>query len=308
MLQTNKTIDFIIPVYQNEGSLVSTYENIKKEFKNLDYQLNIIFINDGSYDQSKMEILELKKKYKNIKLINLAKNYGQVNAILAGMNKSSSDFIVTISADQQDPIHYISKVFKDGISKNLIIFARKNRDDGFFKNKISNLVWSILKKVTYLNFPNGGFDMFIATKEIKEKLLSTIGNNTFIQGALLTIYPNPQVIMYNRKKRKIGKSQWTFLKKINYFYSAIFEYSNLPIQFICGLSIISFIFSAFFAAWILYFTFFRITYVKGWLSMAFMLCFTITLISLGFWITSIYLKNLKKSVSKYPLYIEDDET
>jgi len=308
MSQTIKKIDFIVPVYQNEGSLGPTYENIKKEFKNLDFQINIIFINDGSHDHSKKEILELMKKHKNVKLINLSKNYGQVNAILAGLNKSTSDFIVTLSADQQDPIHYISKVFKDGISKKLIIFSRKNRDDGFFNNIISNLVWSFLNKVTYLNFPKGGFDMFIATKETKEKLLSTIGNNTFIQGALLTIYPNPQVISYHRKKRVIGKSQWTLKKKLSYFYSAIFEYSNLPIHFISGLLIISFIFSTLFAVWILYFSFFQNVDVEGWLSMAFMLSSSIALVSLSFWIICNYIKDLKKSISKHPLYIEDDET
>jgi glycosyltransferase involved in cell wall biosynthesis len=181
-----KSIDFIVPVYQNQGSIIPTYMQIKKSFSNLNYDFNVIFINDGSTDYSKNEIISLVNKNKKVKLIDLAKNYGQVNAIIAGFTFSSADLVITISADLQDPINEIVNYLKNmhKQSKKVVVFARKTRNDGYFKNLISSIVWKIIKYVTKLNFPKGGFDTFLMAREIKDKLILYADKDNFLQGLL----------------------------------------------------------------------------------------------------------------------------
>lgn len=228
-----KLISIIVPVYRNQGTLHKTYIDLFSVLKEVQdkYAYEIIFINDGSDDNSLDELLKIKKIDKSVSVIDFVRNFGQVAAILAGFKYAKGDAVIHVSADLQDPASLIIKMigkWRDGYE--LVACARVNREDDFFSKITSKIFYSLIK-IAIPKIPNGGYDYFLADIEVYKKVLNFNERNSFIQGDLLWLGYNPYFIKYKRLKRKIGKSQWTVSKKIKYFIDAIINTSYMPIRF-----------------------------------------------------------------------------
>ena len=134
------------------------------------------------------------------KIVELSKNYGQVSAILAGLEVSSGDCSICYSADLQDPPELLFELFRSFLKHNEIVIAvRSSREDSMFQNLTSKIGYWILR-VKSPEIPKGGFDFF------------------------------PAFIKYKRLKRAKGKSAYTFQKRLNIFIDAIFDSTDLLIK------------------------------------------------------------------------------
>ena len=206
-----------IPVYCNVGTLAKTFNIIKKEVieKNSDKEFEIIFIDDGSGDNSLVELTELKKEHSNlIKIIKFTRNFGQVAAIMAGYQYAKGECIISISADLQDPPELINKMLNYHFTDNynIVICHRKTRDESFFRRITSSMFYKLIKKLSFPNMPPGGFDFALISNRVKEVILSKQEANPFWQGQILWLGYKIKFIPYKRKKREIGQSRWTFSK------------------------------------------------------------------------------------------------
>lgn len=232
-----KTVDYsiIIPVYCNQGSLAKTYDLLKMEVidKWPDLSYEIIFIDDGSYDDSLAELKKLKAQdSKNIKIVKFSRNFGQVSAILAGYQVSKGRCIINISADLQDPPELINEMFKYHFDEKceIVVCERQSRDDSFFERQTSKLFYRIMKKLCFPNMPIGGFDFVLLSQRVKDIILKNVETNPFWQGQILFTGFEVKFLQYKRRKREIGKSKWTFSKKTKYLLDGILGYSYFPLR------------------------------------------------------------------------------
>ena len=241
----NQTIDYsiVIPVYQNEGSLDATFKSIKNNVidKNTQYSAEVIFIDDGSTDQSFQVLMNLYETYPElINIIKLTRNFGTYPAIIAGYKKAKGKCVINISADLQDPpelIHdMLNYYFKEHYK--IIICNRESRDESIFRIITSKIFHGIIKKLCFPNMPEGGFDYFLISDRVKNEILIGLDANFFLQGKILWLGYNIKYIHYKRLKRETGKSQWTFSKKIKWFIDSLMSYSFFPIRFMSILGII----------------------------------------------------------------------
>lgn len=225
----------IIPVYYNEGSLLITFHRIFEKVisRNKNYSCEVIFIDDGSKDNSLKELKDLKGKYPEyIKIIKFTRNFGQVAAISAGYQFAKGDCIINLSADLQDPPELINQMldfhFKENY--NIVICARNSREDSLFRSKTSLMFYKIISKLCFSNMPTGGFDFVLISKKVRNILLERNETNSFWQGQILWTGYEPKFIYYQRLKREIGESKWGFSKKIKYLIDGILSYSYFPIR------------------------------------------------------------------------------
>ena len=241
----NGDIDYsiIIPVYCNQGTLLDTYQKIKEKVINLNkkYLYEIIFVDDGSYDGSMKELLNIKEKDpNNVTIIKFTRNFGQIAAILAGYFYAKGKCIINISADLQDPPKIINEMlnyhFKD--KYEIVVATRSSRDESFFRRITSKIAYKIMKRLSFPNMPSGGFDFTLISKKVKESVLANKEVNPFWQGQLLWTGYKIKFIPYKRKQRKVGKSKWTFSKKLKYLIDGIMSYSYFPLRLISVLGII----------------------------------------------------------------------
>ena len=232
-----KQIDYsiIIPVYCNEGSIEKTFHIINEKviLRNTSLTCELIFVDDGSGDNSLKEILALKEKHPDlIKVIKFTRNFGQVSAIYAGYQYAQGRCLINISADLQDPPELINKMidyhFKD--EYEIVICTRESREDSFFKRKTSDIFYKMIKKLSFPNMPSGGFDFVLISNKVKEIILEKYESNPFWQGQLLWTGYRTKFIPYKRAERNIGQSRWTFSKKIKYLIDGVTSYSYFPVR------------------------------------------------------------------------------
>ena len=233
----NKTVHYtiIIPVYFNKDTVQFTLEKIKNEvvLKNPSRSCEIIFIDDGSGDNSFEEMVKLKNSNPDlVKLIKFTRNFGQTQAILAGYKYATGECIINISADLQDPPDLINQMldsfFNEGFE--VVICNRQDRDEPLFRRVTSKIFYILMKKLSFADMPSGGFDFILLSNHIAKFISDSREANPFLQGQILWTGYKKKFIPYKRLNRPFGKSKWTFGKKLKYLLDGVLGYSYFPLR------------------------------------------------------------------------------
>jgi glycosyltransferase involved in cell wall biosynthesis len=232
----SKTVSIVIPVYNNAQSIEILWEELTREFSIFQFlNFEVIFVNDGSIDDSSIKIESLQNcRNSRIMLLELTKNFGQLSALKAGYEHLSGDAAITLSADLQDPTTIVREFVNNWLSgEELVIGIRESREDGFLMGITSKVAYSILS-LDNRKIPSGGFDIFLAGRDIITKINSMPGRFTFLQGDILSVGYNFKTVPYVRKERVYGKSGYNLRKRFQNFLVAFFDSSYRPIRFLTG--------------------------------------------------------------------------
>lgn len=239
-----KKISIIVPVYYNEENLLSLYADMKEKVLNklstydLDYEL--VFVDDGSKDNSYNILQDLAKLDDKIVLMKLSRNFGEHSALLAGLTKCTGDFAVRKAADLQEPSELIIKMIeKYNEGNNVVIATRADREEPFLQKALSGLYASIMQKLALHNMPKGGFDSFLIDRQVIDVLVNMQEKNTSLMSQILWSGFKTGSVSYTRLKRTAGKSRWTLSKKIKLAIDSILSFSYFPVRFISGIGILS---------------------------------------------------------------------
>lgn len=227
-----KKISFVIPVYQNEGSIKETHKAINELFNNelSGYKYEVIFVDDGSTDGSLAEALRAKDADPNVIVISFTRNFGQMSAMLAGFREARGDAIISLSADLQDPIDLVPQMIEKWINgSEVVICYRIGREDDFLSKLFSHIAYSFIR-ISYPQIPKGGFDYLLVEKQVMDIFKATPLKIHFFQADILWGGHRTSFIPYNRVARKFGKSQYNFTKKLNVFINSIIATSYFPIR------------------------------------------------------------------------------
>ena len=236
-----KTFSIVIPVYFNEPNLPNTVPQLLALGKTLkEYQLELVFVDDGSGDRSLETLLDFQKKYPEIiKVVKLNRNFGSMAAIQAGLTIARGDCIGIIAADLQDP----PELFVDMISHwekgiKTIFAVRKNREDGKISNFFSKAYYALIRRFAIPHYPSGGFDFFLADKQVVREVNKINEKNTNLMSLVFWLGYSSVLIPYVRRKREKGISRWTFSKKFKLFIDSFVAFSYVPIRFLSGLGLL----------------------------------------------------------------------
>ena len=206
-----KKVSIIIP-FLNEADNIPILINTLSEYfsKEIRFQVELIFVNDGSSDNSNEILLEQQHLNYSCILVKLSKNFGSHAALRAGIKIATGDYITFLYADLQDPINLISKLY-DAIcnSKKDIVWATRNSTKNSLLESTFSKSYSVLmKKYVSEKYPENGFDIVIFSKKIGEILNSNIESNSSIFLQILTSGFNQDFIFYDNKlMAKAGLSE-----------------------------------------------------------------------------------------------------
>ncbi len=229
-------VDFsiIIPVYCNSETLDELMLQIDKRIikKNRNLTGQVVFCDDGSIDNSYDKLLEIKQKFPNTKIIRLTRNFGQIPAILCGLENIESKTYIVLSADLQDPVilinDFLKQHFKGGFE--IVLGERVARDDSFINKITAKLFYKIISRLSFPDYPSGGFDYFLISKKIRDLVIRMNQSNPFLQGEIFYTGFKTKRIPYKRRKRLLGESKTTLSKKITFFIDGILSYSFYPLR------------------------------------------------------------------------------
>ncbi len=302
-------VSFIIPVYNNEGSIELTYNDLQQviEEKLPGHSFEVVFVNDGSADGSLEEIKALKKMHENVRFLSFSRNFGQVPAIIAGAKISKGDMAVIMSADRQDPVSLIEKMVQEWkVGNKIVIGTREDREDRFFDKLTSNIFYSLIN-LGNKKIPRGGFDFVLLDRAALDEFNKINERNRFFQGDILWLGFSVKFLPYKRLERKIGKSQWSFSKKLKYFIDGLINTSYFPIRLFSLLGFFT-SFSGFIYAIVILFNFcFNNIPFKGWapIMMLILLIGGMIMIMLG--IIGEYIWRIYDEVRNRSVYIVEEK-
>ena len=297
-------ISIIIPVFNESDAVFTAYNAIKNEFLNVDHEYEIIFVDDGSEDDSFEHITTIAKNDKVIKALKFVTNCGSHMAIRAGLEFSTGDCACFIACDMQEPPSLILKLLEELNEPIEIVWAvRNSRKDRLITILFAKIFYFFARKMVSKNIPPSGASMFMISKKAVKSLNKYNERNLTLEGLFATIGFKSKHILYEREMRIHGKSKWTISKKIKLFIDFFIAYSYTPIRMV---SIIGLLFFVIGIAWTVYIILRQLIYADlahGWPAILSVLLtgFGITNISLG--VMSEYLWRTLDETRKRPRYI-----
>jgi len=302
-------VSVIIPVYYNEDNLRPLYEDIKEKFIDvIDFEYELVLVNDGSQDGSYEVMKELAEKDGHIKIISLSRNFGSHAAVLCGLAKCTGDCAVIKAADLQEPSELILEMvdrWKKGF--NVVLAVREGREESRRQTAFANLYYALVRKAALPGMPKGGFDVYLLDRKVINVLMVLDEKNSALTGQILWSGFKTDKIYYIRRAREIGTSRWTLKKKIRLVSDTLFSFSTLPIKAVTIIGICSFAGSLIWALLVLTFKLMDLIEVSGWTTLFIfnLASFGIIMLTLG--ILGGYLWRTFDASRNRPPYIIEDE-
>lgn len=242
-------ISLIVPVF-NEEKAIPLFLTEVMENKLLQlYHFEIIFINDGSSDQTEQIINEQARQHNNMVAINFSRNFGKEAALLAGIFQSTGEAIIPIDVDLQDPLEVIPKLIEKWQEGYDVVLAKRidRSSDTFLKRITSKFFYMVYNKIVDNKIEGNVGDFRLMSRQAIDAVKQLPENNLFMKGLLSWVGFPTTVVEYTRAERSIGNSKFNFWKLVNLALEGITSFSSVPLRFWSYLggtvALISFIFA-----------------------------------------------------------------
>jgi glycosyltransferase involved in cell wall biosynthesis len=302
-----KTIQYsvVIPAFNEEPVIAETYKRLKKVMDEIGEPYELIFINDGSSDQTGEILDEIHRNDPNLKAIHFARNFGHEAATTAGLDYASGQGIVIIDADLQDPPELIPNMIDKWKQGFEVVYGKRKQRKGesAFKKTTSAFFYRFLQRMTEINMPADVGDFRLIDRKVADALKNIREKNRYMRGIISWVGFRQTAIEFVREERWAGETKYNVKKLLHLAWDAItaFSYKPLKIATYLGftLSGISFIYLLI----VIFEKVFTQKTVPGWASlMAISLFFNgVVLIMLG--LLGEYIGRIYEETKNRPLYV-----
>jgi glycosyltransferase involved in cell wall biosynthesis len=223
----------VVPVYRNEGTLALLVERLEGLADELDDQLEVVFVVDGSPDGSLVLLRRLlsEERHFSSQLIALSRNFGSFSAIKAGLAAAGGDFLAVMAADLQEPVSLVLGFFEGlaGGEHDIAVGVRTARDDPASDMLPARVFWWLYRHLVQSEIPKGGVDVFGCTRQVAGQLVRLDESHTSLVGLLFWLGFRRLEVPYVRQPRLEGSSGWGYRRKVRYLLDSIFSFTDLPI-------------------------------------------------------------------------------
>ncbi|HJE97112.1 MAG TPA: glycosyltransferase family 2 protein [Ligilactobacillus acidipiscis] len=304
----NKKISLVVPCFNEEESIPLFYKEVEKVKSKLrGYELEYLFINDGSKDKTLEVLKKLQKEHEeDIHYISFSRNFGKESALYAGLKEATGDFIAVMDVDLQDPPELLVPMLAGIEDENYDIVGTRRADrkgEPVIRSFFSNLFYKLINRISNTEFISGIRDYRLMTRQVVDAILKMSEYNRFSKGIFSWVGFNAKYLEYSNRDRAAGKTSWSFWSLFKYSLQGIINFSETPLYIASYIGLGSFLISLLAIIFIICRKLFYGGSVNGWASMITIILFLggIQLFCLGIlgrYIGGIYLESKKR-----PLYI-----
>ena len=223
----------MIPAYNEEKVLPQLFTRLNDLAKNnLAYDFEFLFINDGSKDRTMKIIKDEAVQSSQISYINLSRNFGKENAMLAGFDYAKGDALVIIDADLQDPPELIPKMIKFWEQGYDDVYAKRESRDGesWLKKATSKWFYSVLDKISHIEIQRDTGDFRLLDRRAVEALKTLREANRYTKGMFSWVGFKKKEITYKRDPRAAGETKWNYFKLLNLAIEGITSFTTSPLR------------------------------------------------------------------------------
>lgn len=230
-----KQISVIVPVFNEEKSIVLFFEAFRK-FKNQighrNYTINLLFIDDGSTDQTAKIITDLAQENKDCKAIFFSRNFGKESALFAGLEHANGDLIVPMDVDLQDPFELIFEMLDAYEAGAEVVLARRNDrgNDTFLKRFTAQWFYKLNNRMSTIKLEENVGDFRLMTRQVVNEIINLPENQLFMKGLMSWVGFKTTIVNYSRPVRKEGNTKFNYRKLWNLAVQGITSFSTLPLK------------------------------------------------------------------------------
>ena len=297
-------ISIVIPSYNEEKNVVPLYKRLKDVATSLvNYEIEYIFVDDGSHDKTLQEIKELTHEVNNIYFIQLSRNFGHQNALKAGLDHARGDCVISMDADMQHPPEIILELIKKWEEGYEVVYTKRKEinHESWVKRKTSKWFYYFHNLLSEVKLDPGTADFRLMTRNVVDAFFQLRENELFIRGLVKWAGFKQTFIEYIPNERHNGESKYSVYKMISFALKGITSFSTRPLKLVVYVGLIFFAFS------ILLIPYALISYlsgnaVSGWTSIIITIFFFGSLQLLLIGIIGLYVSKLVIQTKQRPLY------
>lgn len=225
-------ISLVVPVYNEEAAIKLFYDTVRNYEPFHDKTVEIIFVNDGSKDNTQDICAMLAIRDTLVKVVSFSRNFGKEPALFAGLEYADADVIIPIDVDLQDPIDVIPKLIEKWENGAEVVLAKRidRKSDSFFKRTSAALFYQLNNKISQIPIEENVGDFRLLDKKVVQELLKLPERNMFMKGLFAWVGFKTEIVEYVREKRVAGSSKFNTWRLWNFALDGITSFSTAPLR------------------------------------------------------------------------------
>lgn len=256
-----KIISVVVAVYNEQNVLEEFYRRSTSTMVGLSkYSYELLFVDDGSKDNSLAILKEIAKNDKKVKIVALSRNFGQESALLCGLEHAIGDAVVIMDADLQDPPELIPTMLDYWSNGNDIVYAKrkKRKGENFFKLITSKIFYRVQNFLSEIQMPVDTGYFRLCDRKVVEVIKKMPEKNKYLRGLFSWVGFKQCAVEFDREERLAGKTKYSIDKLFKLAKDAVIGFSSKPLKLVGGFGVVSILIS------ILILLYSLISYFKGW--------------------------------------------
>lgn len=228
----NLKLSVVVPVYNEAEGLQEFHRRVSTVLESLPYRSEVVYVNDGSTDESIKILKELKLADPRVAIVDLSRNFGKEIAMTAGFDHSYGDAVVVIDADLQDPPELIPKLTEEWEQGFDVVYAQRARREGesSFKKVTAYAFYRVIQNVSRVAIPEDTGDFRLLSRRAVCALVQLREQHRFMKGLFAWIGFPQKKVLYSRLPRYAGKTKWNYWKLWNFALEGITSFTIAPLK------------------------------------------------------------------------------
>ena len=305
MKEEKSKLTIIIPCYNEEDNILNVYTRLVEVLDKTNYDYCLLFVNDGSTDNTQKILEKLHKQDKRVKVIELSRNFGKECALTAGLDYAEGNIVIPFDADLQDPPEVIIELLKKYEEGYEVVNAvrRERKGDGFLKRITAKLFYKLMKAISNIDIPENSSDFRLISGNALKAVRRLRERKRFMKGIFSWVGFKTANVYYDRQPRLSGKSKWNYCKLLELSIDGITSFSIVPLRLASLFGFIVSVIAFLLGLWIIFEKIFLEIPIPGYASIIVSVLFLggIQLIFLG--IIGEYIGRIYEEVKRRPIYI-----
>ncbi len=308
-LNTDPIVSIVVPCYNEESVIDIFLERTEPILDGLNMSYEIIFVNDGSTDNTFEVMLSAKNSHKNIRILNLSRNFGKEAALTAGLENAQGEVVIPIDVDLQDPPELISSFIEKWEEGYDVVLAKRvdRTSDSLAKKFSAEYFYKIHNKISDISIPHNVGDYRLMSKRVVVTLKTLPENQRFMKGLFAWAGYKTAIVEYKRETRIAGETSFNGWKLWNLALDGITSFSTVPLRIWLYLGVIISFFSFIYGGVIIVKTLVLGIDLPGYASLLTAILFLGGIQLMGIGMLGEYIGRIYKEAKRRPTYIIEDE-
>jgi glycosyltransferase involved in cell wall biosynthesis len=301
-------LSVVVPVFNEYTMLPVLLKRILPILDALPIDTQLVFVDDGSHDESAAYLTNMLETRDDLKLVKLSRNFGKEAALTAGLEHATGDAVIVIDADLQDPPELIPQMVQAWQSgADVVLMQRRSRQgESIFKRLSAHLFYRLLNHTSHSNIPVDTGDFRLMSRRAVDALMLLNERNRYMKGLFAWVGMPSIVLQYDREPRAAGATKWSYLKLIGLALEGLTSFSISPLRWATGLGLVTATLGALFGLWIVAKAILIGDTTTGYPSLVAVITFFsgVQLLSIG--IVGEYVGKTYVETKQRPIYIKED--